>query len=42
MNLDITGRGGLSLRDAWAEGPKTCLGLQMAGFPNLFTITGPG
>ena len=31
-----------SLADAWRDGPKTYLGLQVAGFPNLFTITGPG
>ncbi len=40
--IDIRGRGGLRLSVAWAEGPKTYLGLQVAGFPNLFTITGPG
>jgi cyclohexanone monooxygenase len=40
--LGIRGRGGLSLRDAWREGPRTYLGLAMPGFPNLFTITGPG
>ncbi|MEX0665003.1 MAG: NAD(P)/FAD-dependent oxidoreductase [Acidimicrobiia bacterium] len=40
--IDIRGRGGLSLRDAWAEGPRTYLGLQMVGFPNLFTVSGPG
>jgi len=42
LNLGITGRDGLTLREAWAHGPKTYLGLQVAGFPNLFTITGPG
>jgi cyclohexanone monooxygenase len=40
--IDISGRAGVSLRDAWAEGPRTYLGLQVAGFPNLFTVTGPG
>ena len=40
--IDIRGRGGRPLREAWAEGPKTYLGLMVAGFPNLFTITGPG
>ncbi|MGA1343847.1 MAG: cyclohexanone monooxygenase, partial [Hyphomonas sp.] len=29
-------------KDHWAEGPRTYLGLMVAGFPNLFTITGPG
>jgi cyclohexanone monooxygenase len=40
--IDIRGRDGLSLKDAWAEGPKSYLGLMVAGFPNFFTITGPG
>jgi len=40
--VDIAGRGGLQLRDKWANGPKTYLGLTTAGFPNFFTITGPG
>jgi cyclohexanone monooxygenase len=42
LRIDIRGRGGRSLQDKWQEGPKTYLGLTMAGFPNLFTITGPG
>ncbi len=42
LAIDIQGRGGKALRDVWAAGPKTYLGLQIAGFPNLFTITGPG
>ena len=42
LALDIQGRDGASLNQAWAEGPRTYLGLQVAGFPNLFTITGPG
>ena len=29
-------------KDKWAEGPKTYLGVQVAGFPNMFMITGPG
>src|SRR3712207_8708617 len=40
--IDIRGREGVALRDVWADGPRTYLGLQVAGFPNLFTITGPG
>ena len=39
--IDIRGRAGLLLRDKWAEGPRTYLGLTSAGFPNLFMITGP-
>ncbi len=42
LRLDIHGRDGLALRDTWAAGPSTYLGLQVPGFPNLFTITGPG
>jgi cyclohexanone monooxygenase len=40
--IDIRGRGGKSLREKWADGPLTYLGLMVAGFPNLFTVTGPG
>ena len=39
--INIRGRGGQLLRDKWAEGPRTYLGLTSAGFPNLFMITGP-
>jgi cyclohexanone monooxygenase len=42
LNIDVRGRGGVLLRDAWAAGPRSYLGLQVVGFPNLFTITGPG
>ena len=42
LKMDIRGRNDLSLRDKWSEGPKTYLGLQVAGFPNMFMITGPG
>ena len=42
LRMDIRGRDGVSLREAWAEGPKTYLGLAVPGFPNLFLITGPG
>jgi cation diffusion facilitator CzcD-associated flavoprotein CzcO len=41
--MDIRGRGGKLLRDIWKEeGPVSYLGLQVAGFPNLFTVIGPG
>jgi cyclohexanone monooxygenase len=40
--IDVRGRGGVRLKDAWSAGPVTYLGLQSAGFPNLFLITGPG
>ena len=40
--IDIRGRDGLTLKDKWEEGPKTYLGLMVAGFPNMFLVTGPG
>jgi cation diffusion facilitator CzcD-associated flavoprotein CzcO len=42
LRMDIRGRDGLSLQKAWAAGPRNYLGLQVDGFPNLFTVTGPG
>ncbi|GAA0930781.1 NAD(P)/FAD-dependent oxidoreductase [Pseudonocardia zijingensis] len=42
LAMDVRGAGGRALRDAWSDGPRTYLGLQVPGFPNLFTITGPG
>lgn len=42
LNMNIIGKNNLKLKDVWKEGPKTFLGLQIPGFPNLFTITGPG
>jgi cyclohexanone monooxygenase len=42
LDIDIRGRDGVPLRDAWAGGPRTMLGVAVAGFPNMFTITGPG
>ncbi|MFC7540169.1 flavin-containing monooxygenase [Siccirubricoccus deserti] len=42
LRIDIRGRDGQRLADAWEAGPRNYLGLQVAGFPNLFTITGPG
>jgi cyclohexanone monooxygenase len=42
MAVDIRGVDGARLREKWAEGPRTYLGLSVAGFPNLFTVTGPG
>jgi cation diffusion facilitator CzcD-associated flavoprotein CzcO len=41
LNIDIRGRDGQELQERWADGPRTYLGLQTAGFPNLFMITGP-
>lgn len=42
LKIDIRGRAGQSVAAKWEHGPKTYLGLQMHGFPNLFMITGPG
>ncbi len=42
LNIDIRGAGGVRLADVWEGGPRTYLGLQVAGFPNFFTVTGPG
>ena len=42
LRMDIRGRDGIALAEAWKAGPRNYLGLQVAGFPNLFTVTGPG
>ncbi|MCK1513125.1 NAD(P)/FAD-dependent oxidoreductase [Bradyrhizobium sp. 190] len=42
LRIDITGVGGQKLKDKWAEGPRTYLGMAISGFPNMFLITGPG
>ena len=42
LRIDIRGRDGERLADRWANGPRSYLGLTVAGFPNLFMITGPG
>ena len=42
LKIDIKGRGGVTLEQKWADGPRTYLGMMVAGFPNLFVITGPG
>ncbi len=40
--IDVRGRGGRLLRDSWADGPRTYLGIGTSGFPNLFICVGPG
>ena len=40
--IDIYGEGGQTIKDKFAEGPRTFMGLQSAGFPNLFTMPGAG
>ncbi len=42
MKIDICGLNGLRLKEKWSSGPHNYLGLSINGFPNLFTITGPG
>jgi cation diffusion facilitator CzcD-associated flavoprotein CzcO len=41
LRMGIRGRGGLALTEHWADGPTTFLGVQTAGFPNLFFPGGP-
>ena len=40
--IDIRGRAGRPLAEKWSAGPRSYLGLATEGFPNFFTITGPG
>ena len=42
LNIDIRGRGGLPLKEKWAEGPYNYLGLAIAGFPNMFMVAAVG
>jgi len=42
LKIDVRGVGGRTLQDAWNAGPRTYLGLNVHGFPNFFTISGPG
>jgi cyclohexanone monooxygenase len=42
LAIDIRGRGARALAEEWRDGPRTYLGVSVAGFPNLFMITGPG
>jgi cyclohexanone monooxygenase len=39
--IDIYTDAGMSIRQKWEHGPRTYLGIMIAGFPNLFMITGP-
>ena len=42
LEMDIRTSDGLDMKDKWKDGPKTYLGIMVAGFPNMFVITGPG
>ncbi len=39
--IDIRTDAEMSIQEKWEHGPSTYLGIMMAGFPNLFMITGP-
>jgi cation diffusion facilitator CzcD-associated flavoprotein CzcO len=39
--IDFRGTGGATLKDAWKGGPKTFVGVQVEGFPNMFMVVGP-
>jgi cation diffusion facilitator CzcD-associated flavoprotein CzcO len=41
LPMEVAGRGGRSLQDAWSEGAEAHLGLTVAGFPNMFLLYGP-
>ncbi|KAJ5470970.1 hypothetical protein N7530_008327 [Penicillium desertorum] len=40
-DIDYQGENGLKLKEKWADGPKSYLGLNVSGFPNMFTVLGP-
>ncbi|MGB5098184.1 MAG: hypothetical protein WBN82_09785, partial [Porticoccaceae bacterium] len=40
--MNIRGRHNQLLADKWKDGPRMYMGLQSVGFPNFFTVTGPG
>jgi 4-hydroxyacetophenone monooxygenase len=40
--MDVTGRGGVNLRDQWGDEPTAYLGITAPNFPNLFCVYGPG
>ena len=42
LRMDIRGRDDLPLRKDWEAGSRSFLGVAIAGFPNLFIVTGPG
>ena len=39
--IDVRGPNGVPLKEVWADGPRTYLGLQPDGFPNLLMVLGP-
>jgi cation diffusion facilitator CzcD-associated flavoprotein CzcO len=39
--IDVVGRGGVRIADAWSEGAEAYKGVMTTGFPNLFMLYGP-
>ena len=39
--IDVKGKNGLDIHDAWSDGPQAYLGISTHGFPNLFMLYGP-
>ena len=42
LEMDVSTSDGVNMKERWRDGPKTYLGIMVAGFPNMFVITGPG
>ncbi|WEK44149.1 MAG: NAD(P)/FAD-dependent oxidoreductase [Candidatus Sphingomonas colombiensis] len=40
-SMDVTGKGGETLKHRWADGPEAYLGIMVSGFPNMFVLYGP-
>jgi cyclohexanone monooxygenase len=40
-HMDVRGRDGVTIREKWADGPRTQLAITVDGFPNMFMVTGP-
>lgn len=41
LAFDVVGRDGQTVTDKWKDGARSCMGLMIHGFPNLFMTTGP-
>ena len=41
MNLEVVGKGGISIQKYWKNAPKAYLGMTVSNFPNLFLMYGP-
>lgn len=40
-SMEVVGKGGMPLADAWSEGPEAYLGIMVSGYPNMFVLYGP-